>query len=91
MAITLNINDRIAMSALVSRLKTVPRFLQTFIFKKMIPKVSNLIEVDILVGGQKLAPLTIRGSKGKDIGLGGHDSRLVKTTNIRLTKNLKPS
>lgn len=68
----------------VEQLKTPPRMLQDLIFKERNTNEADTIDVDITVGGRKLAPFVTDVEGGKVVSGSTRSQRSVKTPRIRL-------
>ena len=68
----------------VEQLKTPPRMLQDLIFKVRNTNEADTIDVDITVGGRKLAPFVTDVEGGKVVSGSTRSERSVKTPRIRL-------
>jgi hypothetical protein len=68
----------------VEQLKNPPRMLQDLIFKNRNPNEADTIDVDIVVGGRKLAPFVTDVEGGKIVSGSTRSERSVKTPRIRL-------
>ncbi len=68
----------------VEQLKTPPRMLQDLIFKERNTNEADTIDVDITVGGRKLAPFVTDVEGGKVVSGSTRSERSVKTPRIRL-------
>ena len=68
----------------VEQIKTAPRMLQDLIFKARNTNEADTIDVDITVGGRKLAPFVTDVEGGKVVSGSTRSQRSVKTPRIRL-------
>lgn len=72
----------------VEKVKTPPRLLQDLIFRVRNPNEADTIDVDITVGGRKLAPFVTDVEGGKIVSGSTRSQRSVKTPRIRLKEPL---
>lgn len=80
------------LSAAVNKIQSPSTFLQDLIFKNRIPRETNIIDIDVIVGNKKLAPLCspIDGA-GKVVSRLGKQSSTIKAPSVRIKKKLPAS
>jgi hypothetical protein len=91
MAITINTFGFAALSEAVNQMKPVPSFIRNLLFKRKETHATKEVLVDVIVGGQKIAPFVKRGNPAKVMGNLGTKANLVEPPQLRLKKFLTPS
>jgi hypothetical protein len=74
----------------VNKLKTPPRLLRDLIFNKRNTNETDTIDIDIVVGGQKMAPFVSDVEGGVIIQGTGRESKSIKIPRIRFKEPLEP-
>lgn len=91
MSITVNPFGYQTLTESVNQMQPVPSFVRDLLFKRVETHATKTVLVDIIVGGQKLAPFVKRGNPAKVVGnLGGKASQ-VEPPMIRNKKFLTPT
>ncbi len=75
----------------VNQMLPVPRFVTDLLFKRQPTNATTTVLVDVIIGGQKVAPFVKRGNPAKVVGNLGQKTNQVEPPQIRLKKFLKPS
>lgn len=74
----------------VNQLKPVPSFVRNLLFKRTEEHATKTVLVDIIKGGEKVAPFVKRGNPAKVMGNLGQKTAQVEPPMIRLKKFLSP-
>ncbi len=90
MAITINPFGFAALTTAVNQMKPVPSFIKDLLFGRVEPFATKTVLVDVIIGGQKIAPLVKRGNPAKVMGNLGQKTNQVEPPEIRMKKLLKP-
>lgn len=90
MAITINTFGFAALTEAVNLMQPVPAFVRNLLFKRENTYATKTVLVDIIVGGQKIAPFVKRGNAAKIVGNLGQKASTVEPPQIRLKKFLTP-
>jgi len=90
MAITINPFGFQALTEAVNQMPPVPSFIRDLLFKRVETHATKTVLVDVIIGGQKIAPFVKRGNPAKVVGNLGQKTNQVEPPEIRLKKLLKP-
>jgi hypothetical protein len=90
MAIVINTFGFAALSEAVNQMQPVPSFIRNLLFKRKETHATKTVLVDVIVGGQKIAPFVKRGNPAKVVGNLGVSASQVEPPQIRLKKFLTP-
>lgn len=90
MAIVISTFGFAALSEAVNQMQTVPSFIRNLLFKRVETHATKTVLVDIIVGGQKIAPFVKRGNAAKVVGNLGQSASNIEPPQIRLKKFLTP-
>ncbi len=90
MAITINPFGFQVLTEAVNQMKPVPSFIRSLLFKRVETHATKTVLVDVIVGGQKVAPFVKRGNAAKIVGNLGQKTNLVEPPQIRMKKFLTP-
>lgn len=90
MAIVINTFGFAALTEAVNLMQPVPSFVRNLLFKREETHATKTVLVDIIVGGQKIAPFVKRGNPAKVVGNLGHSASNIEPPQIRLKKFLTP-
>jgi hypothetical protein len=90
MSITIQPFGFMALTEAVNQMLPVPSFIKDLLFGRVETNATKTVLVDIIVGGQKIAPFVRRGDPAKVLGNLGVKTNTVEPPEIRLKKLLKP-
>lgn len=91
MSITINPFGFHALTEAVNQMQPVPSFIRNLLFKRVETHATTSVLVDVIVGGQKIAPFVKRGNPAKIVGNLGQKTNLVEPPKLRMKKLLTPS
>lgn len=91
MAITIDPFGYQVLTEAVNLMQPVPSFIRNLLFKRVETHATTSVLVDVIVGGQKIAPFVKRGNPAKVIGNLGQKTNQVEPPQLRLKKFLRPS
>lgn len=89
--ITVNPFGFSVLTTAVNQMKPVPSFIKNLLFKRVETFATLAVLVDVIVGGQKVAPFVKRGNPAKVMSNLGQKTNQVEPPQLRLKKFLKPS
>jgi hypothetical protein len=89
--ITINPFGFQTLTTAVNQMKPVPQFVKNLLFGRVETNATKTVMVDVIVGGQKVAPFVKRGNPARVIGNLGQKANIVEPPQIRLKKFLRPS
>ncbi|MCZ7608902.1 MAG: major capsid protein [Ignavibacterium sp.] len=90
MPIVINTFGFAALTEAVNQMQQVPSFIRDLLFKRKETHATKTVLVDVIVGGQKIAPFVKRGNAAKVVGNLGVKASQVEPPQIRLKKFLTP-
>lgn len=90
MAIQINTFGFAALTEAVNQMQQVPSFIRSLLFKREETHATKTVLVDVIVGGQKIAPFVKRGNAAKVVGNLGQSASNIEPPQIRLKKFLTP-
>ena len=88
--ITINPFGFQTLTTAVNLMIPVPQFVTNLLFGRVETNATKTIMVDVIVGGQKIAPFVKRGDPAKVISNLGNRANIVEPPDIRLKKFLTP-
>ncbi len=88
--ITINPFGFQTLTTAVNQMIPVPRFVTNLLFGRVETNATKTVMVDVIVGGQKVAPFVKRGNPARVIGNLGQKANIVEPPDIRLKKFLTP-
>ncbi len=90
MAIAINTFGFAALTEAVNQMQPVPSFIRNLLFKRKETHATKTVLVDVIVGGQKIAPFVKRGNPAKVVGNLGVKASQIEPPQLRLKKFLTP-
>ena len=91
MPVTINPFGFQVLTEAVNQMKPVPGFIKNLLFGRVETHATKTVLVDIIVGGQKIAPFVKRGNPAKVFGNLGQKTSQVEPPQLRMKKFLTPS